>query len=1001
MVTEYKEWNNALWTYFFPEGIEDPVLALDDNLLREIGENANIRCIGQNWGDDLLIKSLISEDNFREFRYDWRLVVGNNCNSARWDQLVSFLENETLDGKPAYFAMLCAIMFIASTIDNRVTHAFILNKAKYYLGEAYNGRVGEFVDELLQCLHRDQISFNPDKMDVSQRNMSRIKYHLVLRPDQRKDFIDFLEVGNLKWEEGSYADYANGILIPALHKANKPNRFFEIVENAEFIPYVKNILQSDLQWGKAPEESVTNNTCQIRDVRWKFEMELDFYGEPSFFISAESYLPFGIILNNDRFEISEDISDYIAYNVPLLKYALANFNENGYEYHFLNLAQEETGQWCSELYFQQVDDRLYHQVTAPVEGKHLIKLIPVGTRNRANDQGWHQSDIVINGYNVYEIDSYVGRVRNRGRDIDRVNDTFRLYGLGSWFSICLEEGQIITWKPDEFGSIETPIHNTISAPNGKTYFQLPRNQEGSYLRGNLFVKDLRGKEKLSEQIKRDFCWDGRRMIYGYNEWGEVVEDGNIQRTQANPAQRVIMPSNEEISHNPLSRDSNMLIQILYDVADENGCVSQRKMVEVLKFVLDFYNIDPTKEKLKNRLIYALRRLGYVVALKLNGEFVNQLVAPYLELTNYSIWEHNAYLVKGVYDIDNLQSILQDLPMRNNIRPIKYKRPIRDRRGSEYDCLPDMILFYTNRPIDNWKIIDHPIAYDLLASMADMNKFEGHFSINDGGDDYITNEHPDAPCMIFNNGEDYLCLRRNERYYKKKYYSSDGVFKPILKHLSRIYCQNAHSQPVVIFGSQRVRGEVRIDYDHIRIVKGMGKPTIFDIALCDLHLGIPRDEHFFVMYNQRENLPIDSRYPYTSGNIYSVNGLHNDTGLMKSVLERISAREIDNPFNSSAIFVSAPRGGYEMRIENISSPKIKLGVISRIDNHTIAFSVGSFVYAWNPALQQYEEVEGVCVNHKLSDVISNNYRTNGQLYNGQLPNFNSDRSKTVTIIRRNQ
>ena len=49
MITRYKEWNTALWNHFFPEGDEDPVLAIDENLLKEIGERAGIRCEGINW----------------------------------------------------------------------------------------------------------------------------------------------------------------------------------------------------------------------------------------------------------------------------------------------------------------------------------------------------------------------------------------------------------------------------------------------------------------------------------------------------------------------------------------------------------------------------------------------------------------------------------------------------------------------------------------------------------------------------------------------------------------------------------------------------------------------------------------------------------------------------------------------------------------------------------------------------------------------------------------
>lgn len=1013
MITKYKEWNTALWYYFFPEGNEDPVLHLDNNLLKEIGEKGRIECNG-SWEKDFLGKVFLPEKTFVGFWEKWRIEKGKSCSVKNWDEFVDLLFNETLNNIPAYFAILCGIMYIACTIEDKLTHQKIKEKAQEYLGKNYIKKPGELVNKLMAKLHRNVRSFNPDKMVCgNQTNMSRIKYHLVLKPNERKDFIDFLEVGNYRWEEGPYADYANNILIPALHRANKDQRFFEIVRKPEYIPYVKNILQSNLQWGKRPDESVSNNTRQIRDIRWKYEMELDYDGNPSFYISTDSYLPFGIILDNNQFKQTEEISDYIAYNVQLTLFAHSCFTHDGYDYRFINLAQGEEGDWDQELFFQQVDDRYYHQVEHPIEGKHFFKIIRNGTRNiNRLAEGWRTSDIRVEGYNIYEIDSFIAPRgnRNAANNTDNVRDLFALYGLGTWFSIYLDADQELYWHPEEVDAEELRINNIINAPNGKKYFRIPRNVTGNFLRGNLFVRDHRGKDLLSEHIKRDFLWDGRNMKYGYNAWGEVIEGGTIQRVEAHPTERVIMPSREDrTSHNPLSRDSNMLIQILYDIADENGCVSQRKMVEVLKFVLDFHQVDPSKEKLKNRLIFALRRLGYIVALKVNGVFVNQLVAPYLELTNYGITGRNAYLVKGVYSTEALQAIINDLPLIEGRNPIKYKRPVSRAWGDEYECLPDMILFATDQPSDVWDIVDHPVAYDLLAAIADMRDFEHTFSINEGGDEFITNDQINSPCMININGEECLCVQRDGRYYKHKNYYNDGVFKPVLKHLSRVYCQNKHNQPIVILKTQRVNGQIEIDYDHITTIKGMGKPTLLDIALCDLNLGIPSDEFMFVMNRETANFPkISSESfsenkkdsaPFSKGNIYSTNGFHSDRGLMVRALEKMGARRINDPFNSTAVYISAPRSNYSMKIADVTSHKISLGVFYQ--GLLNAFSVGSSVYVLNPAHQQFEEIEGESVNQKLSAVISREFHSNGKRYEGNIPSFDGDKSRQVSIIRNQQ
>ena len=667
----YLQWNNALWNYFFPNGNEDPILYLDENLLEEIGKKAGLTC--KNWELDFLSKTLFNRNELKALKEDWKkwfLLFGQlktyqdsdrllkEYNSDKWNKnwdifLLEFLLNKNIHNIPAYFAMLCAIMYLASS--QGADHSKMKTLAKQYLGEGYRGKVGELVDDLMKKLHKDQNSFNPDRMACgTQRHMSRIKYHLVLKANELRDFIDFLEIGNLQWNEGSYADYANNILIPALHRANKQT-LIDVVKTPEFFPYVKNILlRRDLNWGKDPSSSVLGNIRQIKDVKWRYEMELDYDGNPRFYISTDYDLPFGVRLNDNGFEKTDEISDFIAFDVQFRELRSETISQNGYEYYFRNLSQSDNENWAKEIFFQQVGDRHYHQVVAPLEGKHYVKLIKKGEKPT---NGWTPSQIRVEGYDVYMIDSY-SMPEHRARQTNNilVDDRFEFYGVGTWFGIRVKEEQHIFWNPDLAESNGKEVKICIKAPNGKTYFRLPRNKDG-FIRGNLIVKDSNDIEILSEQIKGDFFWDGLQTKYGYNEWGETIEGSSIPCINAQPnAHHKLYDSDNE----PFSQDSNMLVHILYDIADNNGCVSSTKLKDALNFVLKFYDIAPTSQN-RLSLIYALRRLGYIVAYYDGKEYVNQLVAPYLERTNYSFVAgsiNNAYLVKGVYSKESLQSIVK-------------------------------------------------------------------------------------------------------------------------------------------------------------------------------------------------------------------------------------------------------------------------------------------------------------------------------------------------------
>ena len=43
VIRDYKEWNDALWRYFFPVGDESPILYIDDNIIQQIASKSLLR----------------------------------------------------------------------------------------------------------------------------------------------------------------------------------------------------------------------------------------------------------------------------------------------------------------------------------------------------------------------------------------------------------------------------------------------------------------------------------------------------------------------------------------------------------------------------------------------------------------------------------------------------------------------------------------------------------------------------------------------------------------------------------------------------------------------------------------------------------------------------------------------------------------------------------------------------------------------------------------------
>lgn len=992
-LTEYHEWNLALWNYYFPTGTEDAILYLDDGIIEQIALESSFDLPNgkEDWSDFFLSSTLLKGTQFECFLDQLRAVPQLSDPRRRpraWDNLVMHLKTGKIGSIPAYFAMLCSILYMAAKCGS--THEEMRRGAYKYLGDGYRGKFGELVDPLLQQLHADVPFFNQNRMICgTQRHMSRIKFHLVLRRSMRDDFIDFVEINNLKWErdDTSYTFYIDNILVPALDSANKHD-LAQMVTRQENIPYFKSILQSGLEFGRTI--SKFGNTIQEKDIRWKYQLYFDYNGNYHFYIVSDYVLPFGIELLGDHFAIvcNGASLDYVASDVPLKGLDEFKFPFGALNYSFSNISfgQNDYG---NVFFFEAVSEDTYMQVEIPIKGKEYYAF--VNERLGRIPTGWNMiPNSGVDGYKLYQITSFSGRQRSFNSPRIKLEDKFCRQNLGSWYSLKLEEGQELYWIPNEVGGQETSIVDSYTNSVGITYFHIP-SKNAAHLSGTLMVKK-KGKEVLSEPVSGRFEWQGSPSLYHMNGWGEIVP-GALPEPGPNhsPLRRAVIPSLDLAS----SVVPEMLLQLICDSANEKGGITKRKLDAAIGFALSFYGITMTRDNSRS-IIFGLQRLGYIIKYEENNQELYQLTAPFLEKTNYSIsGVMNALLVKGTYSQLMLSTLLAspEIIRSKRIRPYG-QDTLNDH--PEYVCLPDQILIETTGQLP-WKTLECPIAEQVLNSMEDIRGFANKYGIGQGGDIYRGVPPAVLPGMIKNSqGFEVLCTKQNGNYVIHPYYTRDGRICPIPKHLARLYSQVQRKAPVCIMANTMNRD---VNYASISFVNNMGVPELLDIALCDLNLVMPSYEIVFIVNQQ--TLGTGSSKPWTERRTYETHAMTSEHSVFLTWLSKLAGKKIsDIKQEPDSVFVTRTRRDYKLLLTKSFANHKHLLALYDGDRLT-AFSLGQDVYLYETQTGLFKRINGNDVNSLLSAIITNK-RQNlalGESYTNSIEAIKNCNGTVVPILER--
>ena len=855
----YSKWNKELFNHFFPSRQEDPLLFVDDALLNDIGSNNFLEeeKDEKSWTDFFLYYVLFNEEQISYLKED--LNINDGRVASTWNSIVTYLlsDEPLIDNIPSYFAIICAIMYVAQ--KEGPDHSKMKSFAKKYL-KIERLTFAERVDELFTQLNKDCPSFNHKRM-VSDRtpstrvNISRIKYHLVLKKEDRNDFIDFIEVNNLKWEDGTYKDFADSYLLPSLAEARKYN-IIDKVKKEENNPYFKNLLTlPNLQFGKP---ATTENKRQERTVYWRYELEFDFNtGNPVFIMTTGDALG-GITFDGEKFKYdpnSSEIADPLGKNVLLKIIEDFNYSKGGNDYSLKNIASKKN------IFFESASQDYFHQVAEIIRGRHYLQFVPQKKRGKnVCPEGWEPvTDFSYQGFDVYETQYYQGKEVSFDIKKNKVADRFGYYRIGSYCRITLQDNEQLWWEPNVLGSPSEKIE-TFSGADGYTYFRLNTYKGTHCISGSVSVKSSDQKYVLmNEPVFFEPQWDLVSQKYSINGWGNTVPYAQpTSNITAGEATSSVQLTNIGTKH------ADILFNMLCELADKNGCVNEKDLKNALNFVLQFFGIIEPNNNNRRKLIYALRRLGYIIGDKdsSTGKYINQLVAPFVEKTLYraigSRKSSNLYLIKGVFSDQELK----DFVHQNKINTLLFKRPYEKRMGNlltpgpcaeidspEYKCLPDLVLFEGGNNVKKWNCIQSPYAYILLSNIGDMKQFASKF-LNGTGDVY-SGQHGILPNMIEDAyNKEVICFKDQfEQIRTLKNYKDPNsqLFLPIPKHLARVYCENEKNYPICIINKG-------LSTD-VSFLHKMGIPPVLDMALCDLNLGLPDEHKVFVIDHQNTNLPI--------------------------------------------------------------------------------------------------------------------------------------------------
>lgn len=994
----YFKWNDALFGYYFDGHQEGSSVTLyvDDEILSQVRTAHQLDC-------DFVESVFLNQEKLKNFVAFFNLQNNVDLNVRDIDSLVENLLE--IDREiPAYFAFIIAIIYAAQHnqgLDGGICHQnihrfFIDQNCAVHThrgNQSIANRFNQFTDRLSECA-----DFDNDTLIHGQLiNIGRIKYHLVL-PKRAKDQLESVLIEKqLVWdeEEYSFADFVNKILWGEL-----PNNLITIINEPlrdwNNRSYFESLIRN-CRYHRVATDRIINKTLLYVYTRvnngGNWEEYLNFkVDDPDF----DCPLQYSNGLFSQRTVNENDDCCFIQGNVQWETITDLQFDNR---YSFSTISR-------NYLLLQDKGNSVFEQARDPHLGKSYLVISRQPNPTIINGQTSRDISqfITIFGQGIfaYQVESWVcndladiGTINQNEGNIQ--NEPIRIQGgiqtpsnskHKPYIPFALPYIELEDWSTGPDIKIKQ-VNNESETPP-----QIEKKQVANriYI---YFVDDIQGCNQYELTVTQGgfskviSFWSSKKQVinysnnYSYNGFGECVnEDINYPQSDIDYNVQWASPNFEESFH-------CKLLDILNELSDENGVVSQKHLIKALEYTLKYYGAPDNRDS-RRKVIDVLKRMGYMNGYLAEGKYRNQLNKVQLVKTP----RQSLYLLKGCYTSSDVRR-LQDTFGNVNVKFINFTQDeIND--NPEFACLPSLVLVNKPNnilPIEGIEIVDHITASDLIEHSAIWGECEEHFLNN-----YDDGEHNDNVHCTKNEYGDWTLFASN--HHKYSYYLNDQrVQMPIPEWFRKSYCAIHNNEPMLIVKPNNANNTIDTNSIYTEIMvpkKTMALPKIIDMGLCELNFGLPTTEYVFIVNAKNQGLDV---------NLYNVVDTYESplsSEVVKNIAGKISGNNLES-LRSPLVYVvkNQTTNRYTLFLNEKKDSFEKVTLFLEENNQLIAFANTDLVCikignSWREIIEPE-----MSVNEKLSSVFTNKVANlQKQDFRGEIPTKNND-AKTVKILNRIQ
>jgi len=918
----YKQWNDALYEHYFGEEKDNVILYVDNEIINEIGHRLDPE-------DDDPISSfftavLMSPERRRCFareihtEYGITLVQDDIVNNNIFF-LAKELAKKGNNPRNQSFRLPCLnfLLFIIYTFQygqederaERPQWQLVSDVIDYYLSERIIERDrSTTIEQLFKAVSSTQPHFDSNLTAGVQPYVGRIKYQFVLNNVERRLLYDIMASHHLRWDEDriSYAEFANRNILPYLtgnRYEGLRNKILESNNNIFFRNIISQFDPQTYQTGEKEDNRIHGTFLYIYSLEKK-----------CFMIGLDMNLDGDLKIDDMYFAPEREF--YGLYLADCEKIQRITSRRIETEDKYICTIDDDV------KYFE-LKGLYYIQCTAddPINGRPYLVVSNNEKKLRNAVNGQNGSDLSVQeiGYNYqYYVPSWtVQEMRNAPKIVREQPYSFG-FGIknpskpNSYYS---EGVPSIVISNDIIGTIRSIklICKQIGHPNkcceidnykryngNELFYRLPNEllqitdpyKLEVYVVNNNAAEEIVGVINiqpchLEDYARSSFIYDKwNRTLSGVPENGSYYQNNKVHQAVGNnhPMGSVVL---QTVSDQP-SEDMMMLANILFVVFNQEKEIKDSKLNNIIKYVGGYFNFDAGDYTIKNSLKHSLLNLGFM-SRSYSSEYTYRANNARIIKTNRNInlRGQNVCLLNGTYSYHEIHKILEAGCT------IKYRWPYKktELENRPYlKCLPDLVLVDNYEPDRvGFKYIDHPLAYDVIDFIGNMQEFEQVFLNNEGYQEEGGTEQKQLP--YFEKVDGRVILRTNRGTYNNYEFTNafgNQQFFRLPEELVKLYCQNKHHKPVCIVKNPHKGNEFPSIYFERYT---MGVPRLLQKALCELNLGLPSLILVF---------PVDQFI--SGGRFYSQLYEYNAKDLKCAIAEKLSGHSIENVYNDQSVAV---------------------------------------------------------------------------------------------------